>query len=363
MARTGDVFTFSGAISTWAGPATADVPSISGWNALRTELIAGLSDSFSRSGTGTMAGPFLANVGTEALPGISLAADPNSGFYQVTGDEFRLALGGTRRYTFKNPSPVSDNDTGVPTNATVKTYADAITTAYIAADTVVTAAYIAADTVEINARIAAVALKANILSPTFTGNVTMTGATVVDLPANTNIGTVTNTEISYLDNATSNIQAQLVVLQAQSFPITYGELYLETPASSYSFSGVQQKTLLLNSTAGPTDGFNIILDLALGTLTVSAAASSAFVVSYGFSVNPSSVGSGAQQTASIWVNGVENLSSRRKFRVSSTAVTSSVNCDVVLTLATNDDLTLRVTSGDTCTLVITNQVLFANRIR
>ena len=124
MARSGDVFTFSGAISTWAGPATADVPSISGWNALRDELIAGLSDSFSRSGTGTMAGPFLANVGTEALPGISLAADPNSGFYQVTGDEFRLALGGLRRYTFRNPTAVSDNDTGVPTNATVKTYVE-----------------------------------------------------------------------------------------------------------------------------------------------------------------------------------------------------------------------------------------------
>jgi hypothetical protein len=124
MARSGDVFTFSGAISTWAGPATADVPSISGWNALRTELIAGLSDSFSRSGTGTMAGPFLAAAGTQALPGISFAADPNTGFYQTTGDEVLLGLGNALRYTFKAGALVGDNNTSVPTSSAVKTYVD-----------------------------------------------------------------------------------------------------------------------------------------------------------------------------------------------------------------------------------------------
>jgi hypothetical protein len=44
-------------------------------------------------------------------------------------------------------------------------------------------------------------LKANIASPTFTGTVV--------LPSTTSIGTVTNTEISYLDGVTSGIQAQL----------------------------------------------------------------------------------------------------------------------------------------------------------
>ncbi len=44
-------------------------------------------------------------------------------------------------------------------------------------------------------------LKANLASPTFTGTVT--------LPSTTSIGTVSDTEISYLDWATSNIQTQL----------------------------------------------------------------------------------------------------------------------------------------------------------
>jgi len=44
-------------------------------------------------------------------------------------------------------------------------------------------------------------LKANLASPTFTGTVV--------LPATTSIGTVSNTELSYVDNVTSSIQTQL----------------------------------------------------------------------------------------------------------------------------------------------------------
>jgi hypothetical protein len=48
---------------------------------------------------------------------------------------------------------------------------------------------------------ATVSSKANIASPTFTGTVV--------LPSTTSIGTVTNTEISYVDGVTSSIQTQL----------------------------------------------------------------------------------------------------------------------------------------------------------
>jgi hypothetical protein len=48
---------------------------------------------------------------------------------------------------------------------------------------------------------AKLALKANLASPTFTGTVVM--------PSTTSIGTVSNTEISYLDGVTSNIQTAL----------------------------------------------------------------------------------------------------------------------------------------------------------
>lgn len=48
---------------------------------------------------------------------------------------------------------------------------------------------------------AAIDLKANIASPTFTGT--------VNLPATTNIGAVSNTELNYVDGVTSGIQGQL----------------------------------------------------------------------------------------------------------------------------------------------------------
>ena len=43
----------------------------------------------------------------------------------------------------------------------------------------------------------------------FTGTISFSGATVVGLPASTSIGTISAAEISYLDNASSNIQNQI----------------------------------------------------------------------------------------------------------------------------------------------------------
>lgn len=60
-------------------------------------------------------------------------------------------------------------------------------------------------------------LIASLASPTFTGTVTIPNLTVntsVSLPAATSIGTVSQTEISYLDGVTSAIQTQLNAKQA-----------------------------------------------------------------------------------------------------------------------------------------------------
>lgn len=51
--------------------------------------------------------------------------------------------------------------------------------------------------------------KAPAASPTFTGTVTASGASAVVLPAATSIGTITSTELGYVDGVTSAIQTQL----------------------------------------------------------------------------------------------------------------------------------------------------------
>lgn len=53
-------------------------------------------------------------------------------------------------------------------------------------------------------------------NPTFTGTINATGATSVAFPYNTNIGLVTNQEISYLSGLTSNIQSQINNIQITS---------------------------------------------------------------------------------------------------------------------------------------------------
>jgi hypothetical protein len=75
---------------------------------------------------------------------------------------------------------------------------------------------------------AALALKATLAAPTFTGTVV--------LPSTTSIGTVSNTEISYLDNVTSAIQTQ--------FTNTASSIALKSNSASPTFTG----TVVLPST-------------------------------------------------------------------------------------------------------------------
>jgi len=75
------------------------------------------------------------------------------------------------------------------------------------------------------------------VNPVFTGNVNASGATGVTLPTNTTIGTVSSTELGYLDGATSNIQAKLDYLSANINGTITGNLTLP-PYSAYSSGAI-----------------------------------------------------------------------------------------------------------------------------
>ena len=68
---------------------------------------------------------------------------------------------------------------------------------------------------EVKALWTAINTKASLDSPTFTG--------VVTLPATTNIGQVSSTELGYLDGATSNIQTQLNDISVDSESLTIAQ--------------------------------------------------------------------------------------------------------------------------------------------
>lgn len=86
------------------------------------------------------------------------------------------------------------------------------------------------------------ALKANLASPTFTGTVV--------LPSTTSIGTITNTELSYIDGVTSNIQTQfsgkqdtlvsgtnIKTINSNSI-LGSGDLVVSAPSASQTAQGI-----------------------------------------------------------------------------------------------------------------------------
>lgn len=76
-----------------------------------------------------------------------------------------------------------------------------------------------------------VALKANLADPTFTGTVV--------LPANTSIGTLSSTEISYLANVSSNIQTQLDSKAPTASPTFSGNVSLPDTTSIGNVSSTE----------------------------------------------------------------------------------------------------------------------------
>jgi len=167
-------------------------------------------------------------------------------------------IGNTADLVYTNDSRLSDTRT--PTDNTVSTAKiadDAVTTAKIAdsnvttskiADGSVTSAKIENGTIvnaDINASAAIaqgkidgltsdLALKAPLAGPTFTGTVT--------LPSTTSVGSVSSTEIEYLDGVTSSIQTQL---DAKLASATASSTY--APLASPTFTGTVTTPL---STAG-----------------------------------------------------------------------------------------------------------------
>jgi hypothetical protein len=97
---------------------------------------------------------------------------------------------------------------------------------------------------QFTAQTAATALKANIASPTFTGTVV--------LPSTTSIGTVSATEIGYLDNVTSAIQTQIDSKAALASPT------LTTP----TINGYSEGVVTANTSTSYT------IDISAGTIQI-----------------------------------------------------------------------------------------------
>ena len=99
----------------------------------------------------------------------------------------------------------------------------------------------------------AIILKSNIASPTFTGTATfptissgnLTATTLVTLPANTSIGSVTSTEIGYLDGLTSSVQTQINNIITASAAVPTGAImmwYTNTAPTGWIFCRGQSTT-------------------------------------------------------------------------------------------------------------------------
>jgi hypothetical protein len=98
----------------------------------------------------------------------------------------------------------------------------------------------------------ALALKANLDSPAFTGTVV--------LPSTTSIGTITNTELSYMDGVTSSIQTQLNTKAQLESPVFTGVPTAPTPTAGDNTTQVattayvQANSLDVNNYATSTVG-------------------------------------------------------------------------------------------------------------
>lgn len=83
---------------------------------------------------------------------------------------------------------------------------------------------------------------------TYTGTHNFTGATAVTLPAATTIGSISQTELGYLDGVTSSIQTQLNARGLKAG---------ETWTGAHSFSGASGVTLPAATTIGPVSAAEI----------------------------------------------------------------------------------------------------------
>jgi hypothetical protein len=74
------------------------VMSASAVNQNFTDAGSEITNSLARDGRSAMTGQFKADAGTQALPGITFANDPDSGFRRASSDEIRWVTGATDRF-------------------------------------------------------------------------------------------------------------------------------------------------------------------------------------------------------------------------------------------------------------------------
>lgn len=120
----------------------------------------------------------------------------------------------------------------------------------------------------------ALGLKADKASPTFTGTVV--------LPSTTSIGTVSNTEIGYIDGVTSSVQTQLNAKAATTYVDAADAL--KAPLASPTFTGTVALPVVTVAKADGTEASNAVTASgAAGVITTSAlstAAGATYVITW-----------------------------------------------------------------------------------
>lgn len=106
-------------------------------NANFSDIASELTGSLPRDGQAGMTGQFKADAGSTSAPGISFAADTNTGFYRKSGDVIGVVAGGTEVATVTTSGIVDANSNavvGMPTGAMMMYGATSAPTGWVRAN-------------------------------------------------------------------------------------------------------------------------------------------------------------------------------------------------------------------------------------
>lgn len=111
--------------------------SSSATNANNTDIASEITGSLPRDGQAGMTGQLKADAGSTSAPGISFAADTNTGFYRKSGDVIGVVAGGTEVATVTTSGIVDANSNavvGMPTGAMMMYGATSAPTGWVRAN-------------------------------------------------------------------------------------------------------------------------------------------------------------------------------------------------------------------------------------